>query len=155
MKISEEELGILTNLAEECAEVQQMVSKIIRFGWDSYHPQDTNKTPNIVRLANEVGNLLAMLDIINLPEDEISIGVRMKKDGLLKYGLMEGDKKYYILVASQEELDGIENEPEQETLKALSKYGEICIDEKTKSPYIIHGRIRYDIEPVIEQVIDE
>lgn len=96
MKITEEELGKLTNLAEECAEVQQMVSKIIRFGWDSHHPEDPERTPNIVRLAREVGNILAVIDIMDLPEDEILIGVGMKRDGLKKHGLIDSGNKVIV-----------------------------------------------------------
>ena len=91
MKISEEDLGKLTNLAEECCEVQKVVSKIIRFGWDSHHPDDPDKTPNIIRLAHEVGNVLAMIDIVDLPKEEVLLGVRMKKDGIKKHGLMAED----------------------------------------------------------------
>jgi len=95
MKISEEDLGILTNLAEECCEVQKVVSKIIRFGWDSHHPDDPDRTPNIIRLAHEVGNVLAMIDIVDLPKEEVLLGVRMKKDGIKKHGLMAEDVEEY------------------------------------------------------------
>lgn len=91
MKITEEDLGILTNLAEEAAEVQQMVSKIIRFGWDSHHPDDPEKTINTVRLAREVGNFMAMLDFLELPKDEIEIGRCRKHQGVMKYGLLSHD----------------------------------------------------------------
>jgi len=93
MKVTEEQLGILTNLSEECAEVQQVVCKIIRFGWDSYHPDDPDKTPNIIRLANEIGNLLHMVDIVDVPEDEIMVGVQMKKEGIKKHGMILTDEK--------------------------------------------------------------
>ena len=34
----------LAMLAEECGEVIQMVGKILRHGYDSYHPADPNTT---------------------------------------------------------------------------------------------------------------
>lgn len=45
---------------EECAEVSQAISKIFRFGCDSEHNGRTNKQ----RLEEEVGDLLAMIDIM-------------------------------------------------------------------------------------------
>lgn len=45
---------------EECAEVSQAISKIFRFGYDSEHDGKTNKE----RLEEEVGDLLAMIDIM-------------------------------------------------------------------------------------------
>lgn len=47
---------------EECAEVTQAISKIFRFGFDSVHPV-TNKS-NMQSLEEEVGDLLAMIDIM-------------------------------------------------------------------------------------------
>lgn len=49
-------------LAEECAEIIQMKSKIYRFGIDDIHP-DLNTT-NRERLEQEVGDFLAMVDIL-------------------------------------------------------------------------------------------
>lgn len=47
---------------EECAEVTQAISKVFRFGFDSVHPV-TNKS-NMESLEEEVGDLLAMIDIL-------------------------------------------------------------------------------------------
>jgi NTP pyrophosphatase (non-canonical NTP hydrolase) len=47
---------------EECAEVTQAISKVFRFGFDSVHPV-TNKS-NMDSLEEEVGDLLAMIDIM-------------------------------------------------------------------------------------------
>lgn len=47
---------------EECAEVTQAISKVFRFGFDSQWPIGT--PPNRERLAEEVGDLLAMIDIL-------------------------------------------------------------------------------------------
>ena len=47
---------------EECAEVTQAISKIFRFGFDSEHP--VTKKSNHQSLEEEVGDLLAMIDIM-------------------------------------------------------------------------------------------
>lgn len=51
----------LTILQEECAEVIQNVSKIKRFGMDeSYEGLESNR----IRLQKEVGDVLALIDIL-------------------------------------------------------------------------------------------
>lgn len=47
---------------EECAEVTQAISKIFRFGFESVHP--VTKRSNMENLEEEVGDLLAMIDIM-------------------------------------------------------------------------------------------
>lgn len=48
-------------LQEECAEVIQSISKIKRFGMDqAYEGQELNRT----RLQKEVGDVLALIDIL-------------------------------------------------------------------------------------------
>lgn len=57
--------NIILNLeimSEECAEIQQIKSKIIRFGIDDYHPK--NEIPNREKLEQEIGHFLAMIDIL-------------------------------------------------------------------------------------------
>jgi NTP pyrophosphatase (non-canonical NTP hydrolase) len=44
-------------LQEECAEVIQVISKIKRFGLDSYHPSDPDRLSNEVKLARELGDV--------------------------------------------------------------------------------------------------
>lgn len=53
---------VMAILQEECAEVTQAVSKIYRFGLDNLKPgkPKTNKE----HLQDEVGDLLAMVDIL-------------------------------------------------------------------------------------------
>ena len=43
---NESESELLNLLSEEAAESIHIVSKISRFGWDSYHPDDINKENN-------------------------------------------------------------------------------------------------------------
>lgn len=49
---------------EECAEVTQAISKVFRFGFDSVWPIDHSSPNNKERLEEEVGDLLAMVDIL-------------------------------------------------------------------------------------------
>jgi len=53
---------IFCSVQEECAEVTKAISKIFRFGFDAVHPV-TNKS-NMQSLEEEVGDLLAMIDIM-------------------------------------------------------------------------------------------
>lgn len=45
---------------EECAEVTQAISKVFRFGFDSTHKGQDNRT----RLEEEVGDLMCMIDLM-------------------------------------------------------------------------------------------
>lgn len=54
----------LTILQEECAEVIQAISKIKRFGKYSRNPYLENSKNNKTTLNEEIGDLLAMIDII-------------------------------------------------------------------------------------------
>ena len=44
----------LGHLVEEMAEAQQILGKILCFGWDNYHPDDPKKTPNHTLLEKEL-----------------------------------------------------------------------------------------------------
>jgi NTP pyrophosphatase (non-canonical NTP hydrolase) len=50
----------LAMLAEECGEVIQIVSKIQRHGYDSWHPDDPLKTTNRAMLRKEVTDIAAV-----------------------------------------------------------------------------------------------
>ena len=50
-------------LQEECAEVTQAVSKCFRFGLDNFKPG--KPATNAEHLETEIGDLLAMIDILN------------------------------------------------------------------------------------------
>jgi NTP pyrophosphatase (non-canonical NTP hydrolase) len=54
------EKQILLICQEECAEVTQAISKVFRFGYDSEYNGRTNQQ----RLTEEVGDLLAMIDLM-------------------------------------------------------------------------------------------
>lgn len=57
MDLTKAELERLAILMEECAEVQHIIGKIIRHGYESYHPLDEDKTPNRKLLEKELGDL--------------------------------------------------------------------------------------------------
>ena len=51
-------------LQEECGEVVQAVSKIIRFGEDSCSPKDRKKIKNITKLEAEIGDIMGVLKLL-------------------------------------------------------------------------------------------
>jgi len=55
---------ILTITQEECAEVIQVVSKIFRFGLGCEHVSSHRGITNTEKLCEEVGDLLAMIDLL-------------------------------------------------------------------------------------------
>lgn len=75
-------------LAEECAEVIRIKSKIVRFGLCDHHPK--NGAPNREALEQEVGDVLAMVEIL------ISNGV-LTEEGLQAaiVGKLERLKDWY------------------------------------------------------------
>lgn len=52
----------LVHLIEECAEVQHMASKCLRFGLDDFHPK--REGVNRKMLGMEIGNLYYMVDLL-------------------------------------------------------------------------------------------
>jgi NTP pyrophosphatase (non-canonical NTP hydrolase) len=57
-RLASEEVLIITQ--EECAEVSQAISKILRFGLNDQYDGKTNKE----RLEQEIGDLMCMIDIL-------------------------------------------------------------------------------------------
>ena len=53
----------LAVLMEECAEVQQVIGKILRHGYDSYHPE--TKITNRENLAREIVDIFAAIILIH------------------------------------------------------------------------------------------
>ena len=58
--LTENEKEIMLITQEECAEVTQAISKIFRFGLLSQHNGQSNRE----RLAEEVGDLMCMIDLM-------------------------------------------------------------------------------------------
>ena len=54
----------LTFLIEEAAEVIQEATKIKRFGWSSYHPDDPKQQTNRERLQSEVADFLGAFRLL-------------------------------------------------------------------------------------------
>lgn len=50
----------LAMLTEECAEVIQIIGKILRHGYESYHPEDP-QTTNRMRLMDELNDINGVL----------------------------------------------------------------------------------------------
>ena len=55
---------IITIAQEECAEVIQVISKIHRFGIGNEHVGSQRGITNTEKLEEEVGDLLAMIDLL-------------------------------------------------------------------------------------------
>jgi hypothetical protein len=57
----------LAMLAEECAEVVQVIGKILRHGYDAHHPADP-RTSNRALLANELMDVDAVVSAMKQSE---------------------------------------------------------------------------------------
>ena len=53
---------LLLCLAEECAEIQQLCSKAMRFGLDSHNPDDPERRKNIDKLKLEINDFLGVIE---------------------------------------------------------------------------------------------
>ena len=89
------EIERLAVLAEELGEVQQVIGKILRFGWESRHP-DGGPT-NRELLEKELGDVEAALALMNVKRDvsEINIGrnTEIKIPKLCQYLLHQEEGK--------------------------------------------------------------
>jgi hypothetical protein len=76
-------------LQEECAEIIQMISKIRRFGWSSYHPSDPEKKSNHRLFNDEVGDFEVLKNYLIeaqiLDPIHLSNRIKFKKGKLKKY----------------------------------------------------------------------
>lgn len=63
-QLSQQTIDLLDILQEECAETIQAISKIKRFGVDSFHPEDPFRLPNIQHLVAELGDVVGMTDML-------------------------------------------------------------------------------------------
>ena len=62
--LSNTELELLGILQEECAEVIQIISKIRRFGLQSFNPYIEDARTNEVLLMQELGDVLAIITML-------------------------------------------------------------------------------------------
>jgi NTP pyrophosphatase (non-canonical NTP hydrolase) len=82
-------------LAEECAEVQQIKSKIARFGLDDVNVLHPEGPTNRERLEQELGHIMAMVSILvaqgTISRDGIVAGEQHKLEKLYRwYGGRKG-----------------------------------------------------------------
>ena len=56
-ELSSREQLLLIRLIEECAEVQQCATKMLRFGPSNYHPADPHKETNLHAFRRELDDL--------------------------------------------------------------------------------------------------
>lgn len=79
----------LAILAEECAEVIQIIAKIQRHGYDSYNPFDENKTTNLELLCKEIGHvknaILMLTSKSDIPEIPIHMAMIEKAKNIKQY----------------------------------------------------------------------
>ena len=84
---TEGEREALTLLIEECAEVQQRATKMLRFGRDEIQPGQP--LDNSERLSREIGDLSVVIDLVIkmrlCDQISISIGAGNKFNQLEKY----------------------------------------------------------------------
>ncbi|HEY3430485.1 MAG TPA: hypothetical protein VGK39_07410 [Cyclobacteriaceae bacterium] len=87
--MTESELERLALLNEEAAEVQQIISKIIRHGYGSHNPFDENRTPNRELLNKELGDLLfaiqLMVENYDINDNSIQLYRMAKQNKIQKY----------------------------------------------------------------------
>ena len=79
----------LAILNEECSEVQHIISKILRHGFDSYNPNDPHHTENTKLLQSEIGDLLHAIglavELFGLDKNVIGIRISKKSQEIHEY----------------------------------------------------------------------
>lgn len=70
--MDEAKLERLILINEECAEVQQAISKIIRHGECSYNPLDINKVTNKNELVKELSHLIVSILLFTQEEQKLN-----------------------------------------------------------------------------------
>ncbi len=83
-KLTERQLEYLDILQEECAEVITVISKIKRFGLHNFNPFHPERTPNYERLENEIGDVMAMVQLVLQEEIGVTVpGIQKAKEAKL------------------------------------------------------------------------
>lgn len=67
-KLTAAEAERLAMLAEECGEVVQVIGKILRHGYESFHPADP-LVSNRMMLQNELADLAAVVQMLDNAQD--------------------------------------------------------------------------------------
>lgn len=71
----------MITLGEECAEVIQAISKIQRFGYANFNPDDPSEN-NLQILQREIGDMLCMIDLLReegVLDDHMIQNAKLKK----------------------------------------------------------------------------
>jgi NTP pyrophosphatase (non-canonical NTP hydrolase) len=85
--LSPSEAERLALLLEECGEVQQIIGKILRHGYESYHPEDETKTSNRALLEKEIADVSAAVNLMIKTGDVKTEAInRMTAEKLEKVG---------------------------------------------------------------------
>lgn len=88
-ELTQAEAERLAILAEECAEVIQIVGKILRHGYESTNPDASHKGTNREQLAREIGDLRAaeerMIICDDISEGEVIDAQREKFASVTRY----------------------------------------------------------------------
>lgn len=94
---------LLICVAEEAGEITQMVGKILRFGFDSYHPNDPDKVDSRTRLNQELSDMLVLIDLL-VYENIIDAGDITKLKEAKRAKLAKFLQHYEITDESSEEM---------------------------------------------------
>jgi hypothetical protein len=62
----------ITCTIEECAEVIHVLCKVRRFGWGSFNPYDSERTPNIVLVRRELSDLKTRINELETEMNKVS-----------------------------------------------------------------------------------
>jgi hypothetical protein len=88
-ELDNSEIERLAILSEECAEVQQIIGKILRHGYGSFNPFDQNKTTNRKLLEKELGDLKCAAQLMlkegDISDSRINNFCEKKKEKIEKY----------------------------------------------------------------------
>lgn len=85
---NEEQTERLVLLVEECAEVIQAATKVLRFGFSERYPDMRDNCTNKEALEYEIGNLMANAALVinnDLDKNNVLIGFRSKVEKLPQY----------------------------------------------------------------------
>ena len=79
----------LALLLEEMGEAQQIIGKILRHGYYSFHPKDETETANAALLAKEIGDVQAalkmMFDAKDISKDLVNESKAVKLKNVKRY----------------------------------------------------------------------
>lgn len=90
-ELTPHQMELLGILQEECAEVIQIISKIRRFGINSYNPGDPESGTNFELLNLEVADVIGLIEMVKdtentpLNEELLQKRVEYKKTKVLRY----------------------------------------------------------------------